>query len=111
MFGASSMPRQPPLPTGFKRWPANRKVSATARSMAVKYLSVVPMGGHATQTDTDGVTIAAFKDWHFDNHPDLKRKPFWHPGISMLVSTASAAKPRITAVKMIPTSRYGCGWG
>jgi len=112
LFGAySSMPQQPPVPKGFIRWPPNRKISKTARNMAVNCLKIVPMGGYKTQKDADGVTIAAFKDWHFDNHPDLKRSAFWHPGISMLVSTSV---PRFTSVNipMIPLSRYGsCGWG
>lgn len=108
LFGAySAMPAQPPLPSGFKRWPAGRKVSKIAQNMAVNYLRIVPMGGYKTETDTDGTVIAAFKDWHFDNHPDRSRKPFWHPGISMLVSTQG---PRLATrnIPMIPLSRYGC---
>lgn len=117
MFGAT-MPRQPALPKGFKRWPSNRKISPVARKMAVTYLSVVPMGGYKTEKDSDGTTIAAFKDWHFDNHPDTSRKPFWHPGISMLVSTAPAAKPKLTYadIPWAPMSYTGepsmySGWG
>jgi hypothetical protein len=108
LFGAT-MPPQPPIPPGFQRWPPGRKVSKIARAMAVKYLKVVPMGGHVTAKDTDGTIIAAFKDWHFDNHPDLTRQAFWHPGISMLVSTQGK---RLTSadIPMLPLSRYGNDW-
>src|SRR3972149_535740 len=113
MFGAG-MPPQPRLPAGFKRWPGNRKISKVARNMAVTYLYTVPMGGYKTQKDTDGVTIAAFKDWHFDNHPKGGGPPFWHPGISMLVSTA---KPKLTyadipwAPMTYTGERIYSGWG
>lgn len=131
VYGASppkpAMPKQPPLPSGFIRWPGNRRVTKIARGAAVTYLTKLPIGGFQSMTDEDGTTIAAFQEWHFDNHPKGGGDPFWHPGISMLVKsgpTAVAAKAKPVAKKIVkqtyadipfvPMSRYGgCapGWG
>ena len=84
-FG-TSMPTQPALPKGFTRWPAGRKASALALKLAQTSLHLLSMGGYRAAVDTDGKTIAAFKEFHLDNHPDKTRLPFWHPGISLLVA-------------------------
>ena len=112
-FGAYyPMPKQPRLPGGFSRWPAKRKVTKVARGAAVTYLNKLPMGGFKALVDQDGSTIAAFKDWHYDNHPKGGGPPFWHPGISMLVLNAPKKVVR-QDIPFIPLSRYGAcgGWG
>lgn len=122
VFGAAAPPKQPPLPNGFIRWPAKRPVTRTARGAAVTYLTKLPIGGFQSMTDEDGTTIAAFQEYHFDNHPKGSGPPFWHPGISMLVKsgpTALAAKSKPVAkrivrqtradIPFVPLSRYG--WG
>lgn len=84
------MPKQPPMPGGFRQWPFTRKVSAVAQRLAGGQLNVLSMGGYATATDEDGQTIAAWKQYHLDDHvanPDGSGLPWWHPGISLLVKS------------------------
>ena len=96
-------PKQPPLPEGFLRWPSDRSVTQTAQQLANESLTSLPMGGHATTIDEDGQVIAAFKEYHFDNHPNPYQEPFWHPGVSMLIKVLT--KNGVTA------ERAGIGLG
>jgi TctA family transporter len=78
-------PEQPLMPKGFKNWPSNREISNSAKQLASRALIGLSIGKHITATDEDGTTIAAFKQYHFDNNPDVTREPWWHPGITLLI--------------------------
>lgn len=78
-------PKQPPMPAGWRRWPKGKTVDSDALALANVALNTLPMGGLREGINAAGETIGAFKEFHFDNHPDPKRAPYYHPGISLLV--------------------------
>jgi hypothetical protein len=78
-------PKQPPMPVGWKRWPKGKAVDSSAQTLASVALRMLPMGGLSVGADASGKPVGAFKEFHFDNHPDPSRAPYYHPGISLLV--------------------------
>ena len=79
-------PKQPPIPSGWKRWPKGRKVDALGTALATAELKLLQIGDIAPGLDAKGQPIAAFCDWHWDDHTTgFSGRYVWHKGISLLV--------------------------
>lgn len=94
------------IPAGYRRAKPSEitpKVQAFARQALT---SARPIGKRQAAR-IDGKQFEAITEWHYDDHvpnPDKSNKPWWHPGISIIVpitpvpeaklSSASKAQPK-----------------
>jgi len=78
--------------------------------VALKFLGSVY--GETSFFTLNGRQLAARIDYHFDNHPDPKRPPFWHPGVSIYQIKGNAPLPQCVAgAATAPTGGTAGGGG
>jgi hypothetical protein len=104
-FGASpySKPGAPvPTPKGYRRAIAKEitpKVQGFAAASLSKLSVISKKSGQAATIGkqysgvVDGKQWLAQSEWHFDNHPDPKRAPYYHFGVSIFTPIAPTEPP------------------